>query len=1635
MNEQNINNAVAENPDANRLKRIKEAQTYHSPVEEKIRSYEAKAEKLNTPPPAPVEPIHNGLFVTVRPLGAKPKTPAPQPTIKNAMAEGAPQQGNENGSPNAQPQQQQPQAPARRTFAQNGTEYVIEDTQEGPSVIASARDGQPVRMYDKPIPVTDEMLTSEQEKTFLEKAMATSADVAKGAYRGLGMGLTNLTLNTMRTAIDNPIGEQVVGADRVQAFEDFTNKYIDDMKTWAEGQTKTAAGGVAQAGGEMAMQFVVPAVKLYNGFRAMKATPLMASFLSDVAVSVFGVRPEDPNLSNLIPEDSKAFGALRELLGTNPDDPEWVNRARNAAETIAMLGVGEAAGRGIIKGIEEVKRLSTDGEIGAKLSGLIDKAMQRKMGGMGGRKNERGSVGGDYRGIHKAPSPENGAPLNELTGNIYPEDIYSSKAAQYYGHGDKKLDAETVKIMQSFRGQPDKKVKIYRAIPDGLDTSINTGDWVTINRNYAVSHGESALDGRYKIIEASVPAKDIYTNGDSIHEWGYFPSGDVSPAKNNIFDLSFGGGSKSKIIGDTEITYGVSRDGKSAEVILLKTDSSMRGKGSARKAMQSFLEETDQKGITVFLTAEPMDKGVSKSKLDKFYKSLGFKENKGKNKDFTSKAEMVRTPLVLAAGVATGATLLSPEEAQANARTDVLQKAIGLLNDTKAVAGKAAITDEMVQRIKTAAEGTNPVEGLDFNLARIEDGQQLGEVIDEVSRIYAEPINKAKRGVQTFDAIQEQADLSRSMGFDVGTVLARQQGDLWPAHKIKAARDIFVAEITKTKSMALAIKQPGGNSDDALVAFRRQLAVNAALQAQIKGAQTEVARSLAQFRMTAKSPLETRVQMREILDQAGGQEVNEKMVDAFINAVDNGGPDAAAIFSREAQNITGMDMLFEAWINSLLGAPPTHMVNMMGNSLAATQGIMERYAAAGYGTLERGVAGVRGIPLEPGGITFGEAHAYAQGLAGSTMDALRAFGKAMKEGKQADTFGKLDYNREAITTQNMNQLPIAKSIAGRIGKDELIDANSKLALTVDFLGEYYYRLPGRFLMAEDDFFKTLNYRAELHARVAREMSDMPNATLEEKQARALQIMADPQVAAPDIHLGSIDQMREQTFTSPPGPIAQRMNQFLNEAKVGDFPAGRVVVPFFNVINNIVKYVGSRTPGLALINPKSKTFQDLFSGDPARRQLVMGKWMTGGSIMGTAAWLNLNGVCTGRLTDNPNLRKQMEVEGKKPFSCMVPMPDGTYRAMQYNRLDPVGMTMGIAATTAEVLHYVDDEETREMIGIAATSAIMPYLEEKSYFSGIADFMNALTPQYGNDDARVEAMRKYFIDLASSAPGAIGGPLAPNTPLARFVTREGVGDDARRDPAPDKYRIEKDAWGDDIMVANGSAYRTWEGIVRKVMSGTPGLSDNLPAMTNIWGEDIRMENGLTPNSRLSPIMSSTIKYDVKALRSANLPDKAKAGYFYGLKVGQDMTLKQFDTFVNIVGINGELERLGAPMRKPRRELAARNGNKVVGMPVELNAVQYHDFIKLMNQISVPNDADPERRSMNMKQALDWIVKQPEYAKLPDDMDAKGSKGDILRSYADKYRDAATNIFFADHKDGPALLRRSIELKLKAQNTGAR
>lgn len=129
-----------------------------------------------------------------------------------------------------------------------------------------------------------------------------------------------------------------------------------------------------------------------------------------------------------------------------------------------------------------------------------------------------------YKDAHTAPTRDrdSNTSIDDLL-KIYPDDIYRGNAARYYGDGDVAQDRVSIKILQRVKDNPNATVTIYRAIPKDIEADINIGDWVTINKQYAREHGENRFDGKYKILSKDVKAKDIITDGNSIHEQGYDP--------------------------------------------------------------------------------------------------------------------------------------------------------------------------------------------------------------------------------------------------------------------------------------------------------------------------------------------------------------------------------------------------------------------------------------------------------------------------------------------------------------------------------------------------------------------------------------------------------------------------------------------------------------------------------------------------------------------------------------------------------------------------------------------------------------------------------------------------------------------------------------------------------------------------------------------------------------------------------------------------------------------------------------------------------------------------------------------------------------------------------------------------------
>lgn len=123
----------------------------------------------------------------------------------------------------------------------------------------------------------------------------------------------------------------------------------------------------------------------------------------------------------------------------------------------------------------------------------------------------------DYKMQHQAPDSDYGAPLHEPTRGFFPDDVYEHPD-WYTGSPD----GEMLHSLHRARNEPDKKIRIYRAVPPGIK-HIHPGNWVTLSKEYAKGHAQD-LEGPGRhghVLSIMTPARHIITDGNDLQEWAY----------------------------------------------------------------------------------------------------------------------------------------------------------------------------------------------------------------------------------------------------------------------------------------------------------------------------------------------------------------------------------------------------------------------------------------------------------------------------------------------------------------------------------------------------------------------------------------------------------------------------------------------------------------------------------------------------------------------------------------------------------------------------------------------------------------------------------------------------------------------------------------------------------------------------------------------------------------------------------------------------------------------------------------------------------------------------------------------------------------------------------------------------------
>jgi len=714
----------------------------------------------------------------------------------------------------------------------------------------------------------------------------------------------------------------------------------------------------------------------------------------------------------------------------------------------------------------------------------------------------------------------------------------------------------------------------------------------------------------------------------------------------------------------------------------------------------------------------------------------------------------------------------------------------------EAYADNIAIEESKISpRFIEEVDRTPPEFAGNINLNKIDSPDQVKNVIDEIAE-NNDGFMEARRGVVKFGSDGEELRaLAKETGLTEDNLINRKSGSAFNAETAYAARVLNIESATNLTKLAKKSQGTNATAED-LFAFEEALNRHVAIQEQIAGITAEAGRTLRSFRETVASADVLRSKaIKDYIQAKGGGDKIEEMA-TFISNLDT--PEQVAKFTKDAVKPKFKDKLQELWINSLLSSPSTHIVNVVSNGIVAATRMPEYAVASLLGAGRKGSDKVSFT--ETGGRIYGSMYGF--------LDGIRAFKNALIDPSSVDDpLTKLELQRQ-------------NSISGI--KGEVI------------------RLPGRFLTAEDQLFKSVGYRQELWGQAIRKAKSEGKGI-----KRAYEIMDDPAKNFPDIELVSRDTARYQTFTNPLGPTGQSVQKIIQ-----NHPWTRYIAPFVRTPVNIVKYAGQRTP----LGVFAKSYKEAIKKGGAEADIARARVIVGSTAMASMAMLANDGLVTGRGPADYREKSILRETGWQPYSIRI---GDSYYA--YNRFEPVGILFGLAADWSDIYKYVNKEITEENeleLGEIATMLAASFTENitnKTFLTGISDFINVMF----NPDRYGEASIQRF--LASFVPTA-------------------------------SYYVRKNS---DPLI------RDSQSVMDAFYNRIPGLSTELPARRNVFGEERRFQEGAAPDflgnvgKTFSPVAKSTITNDVVFNELVDLkitPSTPKRTIG-----GVDLTSKQYESLL--------------------------------------------------------------------------------------------------------------------------------------------
>jgi len=699
----------------------------------------------------------------------------------------------------------------------------------------------------------------------------------------------------------------------------------------------------------------------------------------------------------------------------------------------------------------------------------------------------------------------------------------------------------------------------------------------------------------------------------------------------------------------------------------------------------------------------------------------------------------------------------------------------------KAIVNEAE-ADKVLKLLETKEAGIKSIENDgDFNFKFIESDDDIKATITALSEVYKDPIKRATRpGFNNEKTVQEVAEkLQDEIGL-TRSLLRRKEGEALNAEQLVAARELLVRSADKLTEIATKI-QSGGGSDLDRLAFRRQMSIHAAIQMQLKGAQTEAGRALQSFKIAVggeDSAVRQAQEARRLLSESGGVELVDDMAEKFLDIAKNEGFSGINAVARGGWRVRTRQMLSEAYLGGLLSNTSTQVRNGLGTASFMAFQLPAELIAGVYGEIgrQKNLFLYPTVKLNPDQVYINDAVVRFKGYMDSYREALRVGARAFKTELPAGS-SKLD-------------VETYRAVKG--------ETNSVFSRALDEYGKRA-RIPFRTLLAVDEFFKTISQRGELYVQANHVYKDAirNGKSVTEAQDEAAMLLLDPQSKADIL----IDKSKYDTLQSDLG-VLQKPMRMLQNADIAGLPVGRYIMPFAVAPTNDGLRTSEFFPFVNLIQRNQR--QALVRTGTREHQMMVGRLALGSMTMAVVAQQAIEGKVTGAFPRNKKEREMLPT-GWQPWSFVfrgadhpvdkngkpLPLydiygqPNGKLRYVSYNGFGPLTSLIGVTADTVQRMHLARDPKDRQNLATAAVSATGAYARDMPMLDGMSNLMDVF--HFQNDELTIDPVKLF--QSPAGATSVIGIP-NPYSALQSGVDRTIMGSGYTRPRGDFEYITEAD-----------------------------------------------------------------------------------------------------------------------------------------------------------------------------------------------------------------------------------------------------